>query len=415
MYRILKIAGIGLITTILSYQVTAQIAGCTDKLAENYNVSATINDGSCFYKAVSVSPENAHNLPASLNETSGLIIWKGKYWTHNDDTDLKLYSIDTADISNLSTSELTSCTNNDWEEITQDENYIYMGDFGNNSNGNRKNLNILRIDKSSILQNKPVADTILFKYSLQTDFSPTGGNNTDFDCEAMIASDDSIYLFTKEWISKKSTLYAIPKTPGSHMAKFISTYNVQGLVTGATYLQKENLVALSGYNQLLQPFVYLLYDFQGNDFFSGNKRKINLNIPLHQVEGIATEDGLKYILTNEKFTQSIITIEAKLHQLDLSSYTSHYIESGTLPSADLQKDFKVSVIPNPASSILQFNTHELTDFTISIYNFTGQIMESYTPKNPKFDVDLNNFSKGVYFFQVKSKSHGLISGKFIVE
>jgi len=53
-------------------------------------------------------------------------------------------------------------------------------------------LNILRIDKNSILAKTPVVDTILFSYSLQTDFSPAGPNNTNFDCEAFVVSNDSI-------------------------------------------------------------------------------------------------------------------------------------------------------------------------------------------------------------------------------
>lgn len=34
----------------------AQILGCTDSQANNYNANATINDGSCLYNATTVAP-----------------------------------------------------------------------------------------------------------------------------------------------------------------------------------------------------------------------------------------------------------------------------------------------------------------------------------------------------------------------
>jgi hypothetical protein len=91
----------------------------------------------------------------------------------------------------------------------------------------------------------------------------------------------------------------LSKTPGSYKAQYKNSYDVQGLVTGATLLENKKLVVLCGYNSLLQPFTLLLYDYEANDFFSGNKRKINLNLAFHQVEGIATNNGLKYFISNE--------------------------------------------------------------------------------------------------------------------
>lgn len=87
-------------------------------------------------------------------------------------------------------------TNIDWEEISQDADFVYVGDFGNNHNGIRADLHILRITKESILSDHSVIETINFSYSNQTDFAPAGSNNTDFDCEAFIASNGSIFLFT---------------------------------------------------------------------------------------------------------------------------------------------------------------------------------------------------------------------------
>jgi hypothetical protein len=39
--------------------------------------------------------------------------------------------------------------NKDWEDFTR-HTYFYIGDFGNNVSGNRKDLHILRIEKESL-------------------------------------------------------------------------------------------------------------------------------------------------------------------------------------------------------------------------------------------------------------------------
>jgi hypothetical protein len=79
----------------------SQILGCTDPLATNFVSSATQNDGTCTYAAASISASNAFALPATVSETSGLIFWNGKLWTHNDDGDIQLYAIDTTNTTAL--------------------------------------------------------------------------------------------------------------------------------------------------------------------------------------------------------------------------------------------------------------------------------------------------------------------------
>ena len=393
----------------------AQIFGCTDSFATNFNTHATINDGSCLYDSAIVSPINSWTLPQSLNETSGLIIWNNKFWTHNDDTDNKIYALDTLEINNYSEYPLAFCVNNDWEEISQDDNFIYIGDFGNNVNGNRTNLKILRVDKISLLQNSPIIDTINFTYSLQNDYSPTGNNNTNFDCEAIVVSGDSIYLFTKEWISKKSTIYSLPKTPGNYSANFISQYNVQGLITGATYHEDKRIIVLSGYSQLLQPFILLLYDFHNHDFFNGNKRKVLLNMPFSQVEGIAAEDGLKYFITNERFTQSFITTIAKIHRIDLSDYLSNYINTIPANFNALNKNVEYCLYPNPATGYIHIKIPDIYDFRITVYNTLGQKIGLYESDSCEFKLNVSNYNKGLYYYAVDIKDLYILNGKFIVE
>ncbi|PBJ14551.1 hypothetical protein [Flavobacterium sp. ACN6] len=304
-----------LVITTSSY---SQISGCTDPMAENFNPKETENDGSCSYKKVKLKPEFSKDLSDSIKETSGLIAFDNLLWTHNDDHDKTIYGLDSLGKIKRKI-VLNDIVNHDWEEIAQDSSHIYIGDFGNNYSGNRSDLKIFKIDKKSFLEEKPRIETISFSYSEQTDFSASKPNKTNFDCEAFIVSKDSIYLFTKEWKSSKTSIYVLPNQTGTQTAKLKSKLDTKGLVTGATYLENKNLIVLCGYTKVGKPFLYLLYDFKNQDFLSGNKRRIKLKLPFHQIEGIATTDGLHYFLTNEALVRKpIINVPQQIHYLDLS-------------------------------------------------------------------------------------------------
>jgi hypothetical protein len=383
----------------------AQVPGCTDPLASNYNPVATINDGSCAYNATAVSPSASVNLVNVLAETSGLIKWNNQLWTHNDSDDINLYALDTLNGSIKLTQPLPGTENTDWEEISQDSGFVYVGDFGNNQNGNRTDLKILKISKTSLLSGLPSIEIINFSYSNQLNYTPTGANNTDFDCEAFIVSSDSIFLFTKQWVSNKTSVYALSKQPGTHIAKFKSTYNVQGLITAAVYKEAENLIALSGYSISLQPFIYLLYDFNDHNFFGGNKRKISLSLPFHQVEGIATTEGLKYYLTNEKFFQQPISIAQKLHTVDLTDFLEGYLNSQVTTSvAGIGEKSDFEIYPVPAKQFVNVRiASSALPVSYFMANQLGQIVLSGNLINEISRIDVSGIPAGIYIFKINTK------------
>lgn len=306
----------------------AQIKGCTDPLSKNYNPNATVNDGSCLYKQASIVPIATVDLPAQVSEASGLVIFNDTLYTHNDDIDTGLYAIEGGSGNIVKTLSIIGTANRDWEELAQDDDHLYIGDFGNNLHGNRADLNIIKVNKQSLVNGNAKVEYIRFKYSDQIDYTSVKNNSTDFDCEAMVISKDSIYLFTKQWKSKKTSIYALPKVPGNYTARFVTTYNVNGLITGACYLEEKKLLVLCGYSSMVSPFLYVLYDFKDYDFFSGNKRKVNLSeMSFHQIEGIATENGIDYYIINEKLSQKpFVNVIQKLHRLDLTFALGRYIE-----------------------------------------------------------------------------------------
>lgn len=392
------------ILTLLFIHLTvdAQISGCTDPLANNYNALAMTNDGSCTYRAASIAPLASYPLDSALLETSGLIFYGDRLITHNDNDDIHLYAIDTLDGHTTSIDSLSLVINKEWEEISQDSAYVYLGDFGNNSNGNRTDLHILRLLKSTLSTSTPKIDTIFFSYEDQTDFTPAGANHTDFDCEAFIVSRDSIYLFTKQWIGKQSKIYALPKLPGTYMASGKAIFNVNGLITGATYFEAERLIVLCGYTNLLSPFSYLLYDFSGHEFYSGNKRRINISLPFHQIEGIASQDGFSYFMSNENFVQPpIINSPQQLHKFDYSPFLNTYLNQRVtaIELSNTQDDWTIA--PNPTNDCLHIQTSmNLKEKPYMVMDVNGRKKLSGYFTNEQKTIELKTLSGGTYLLQI---------------
>ncbi len=380
-----------------AFQISAQQAGCPDRLAVNYDPEAIVNDGSCRYNPANIAPLGSLNLDAEISETSGLIFRDNMFWTHNDNTDINLYALDTLYGKVIRPYPLTGLTNTDWEEITQDENYIYIGDFGNNS-GNRTDLKVYRVARQSIPGNTLQFDSICFSYPEQVDFD-SESYDSDFDCEAFIVSGDSLYLFTKCWASNTTTLYSVPKSPGTWDAKMRSSLNVNGLITGAVYIGEKRVIVLTGYSEKLKPFLYMLYDFTGTGFFDGNKRKIDLLLPYHQVEAITTTSGTRFFITNEAFSyEPLIKNRQKIHLVDLRSFLGDYLGL-SVPVPDSLNSFIIS--PNPTNEyILVQSLPELIPADYFLINISGQIVKSGELESDSSVVNLSDLSSGIYFLRI---------------
>ncbi len=113
---------------------------------------------------------------------------------------------------------ITNGSNEDWEDLTVDDEYVYAGDFGNNLN-NRKNLIIYRVLIADILKKDVVsAEKIKYRYDEQKQFPPSA-DSLFYDVEGMCHFDDSLWLFTKNRSNgddKDTWVYVIPKTPGDY-------------------------------------------------------------------------------------------------------------------------------------------------------------------------------------------------------
>lgn len=259
-------------------------------------------------------------LDSLLYETSGLFYHDHFLYTHNDSSESFVYQLDSLGVL-LKNIQLPLRKNVDWEEIQFFENHLYLGDIGNNSTGNRTNLSIYKIAMSDLDHDKMVVDTIQFYYDRQViSNSKNKRNKTNFDAEAFIVTSDFIYVFTKEWQSKRCSLYKFPNKKGRHVAHFQAEFDVNGLVTGACFLRKQNVLLLCGYSRYLKPFVVAFNQFENDHFFEGNYRKYSLQLPFHQIEAITYDGQNRIYLTNETFQRRFIRKRAAaLFKIELDS------------------------------------------------------------------------------------------------
>lgn len=242
-------------------------------------------------------------LPKKLKEISGLAKDGNGLWSIIDSKDGDIYKLDLSG-KIIQQIHLTNYKLKDAEAVTADRNYVYVGDIGDN-NGSRKDRTIIRIRKSS-LDNKEYITTegeaIHFTFPDEERVKKKKSNN--FDCEALISYKDSLFVFTKRRDDMKTGLYALPKQPGTFSARNIAVFKAKGLITDASVNQKENEVALIGYDQgHTRAFIWILSNFKGNDFFSGNFKRYELTNQKKldwQLESITYKDDNSFFIACEK-------------------------------------------------------------------------------------------------------------------
>jgi len=255
-----------------------------------------------------IAPERLATL--DIEESSGLLNVEGRIFTHNDSGDeAKLYEIDL--FGNVVQEILVQNAKQiDWEDITEDEAYVYIGDIGNNM-GNRKDLVIYKISKKSLLtKSEVVAEEIMFSYGDQEDFT-YANFTTPYDAEALISYHDKLYLFTKNWKDKTTKIYPISKEPGVYVVYAQNEMLLDFMITAADFDTASNSIVLIGYESVTadKPHVLLLKDFDENLFFSGSLIDISLDdIPrgFRQIEGVSFDSESSILITSESLSQRYI-------------------------------------------------------------------------------------------------------------
>jgi hypothetical protein len=247
-------------------------------------------------------PAKYCDLEEEMKETSGIILYEGNIWTINDSGGFpEIYKIDKVTGAVNQTVSIANGSNRDWEDITQDDKYIYVGDFGNND-GNRTDLKIYKIAKGEITDKKKVsvnATIIGFSYSDQQSFEENNHNH-NFDCESLISDGDSLMIFSKDWADGKTRMYKIPKIPGQYNIDPLETFDADGLVSGADFSEVDHKLVLIGYKDHI-PFIFLVNDFNGRTLIGKEIFRFNLfKMRGSQTEGITWSTDETVLFSTEQ-------------------------------------------------------------------------------------------------------------------
>jgi len=260
--------------------------GCSNKEID----SAEIDSAEIVSKIV---------LPKIINETSGLEFYNNNFITHNDsggEPSLYVFNemgevIETIGLNKNPDFEIE---NNDWEDITNDNEYLFVADTGNNF-GNRDNLNIIRVSKGTDLM---VDGIIEISYSDQESFFPRPKHK--YDAEAIIVIEDKIALFSKDRENLNTDLYLVNKNQnGSQILTSEVSYDVNTLITGGDYDEDRNLLALVSYNSNGNQYLLLFKNFKLNDLENNTFKKFKIPLEQAQIEAVKIIDEKTFWVTSE--------------------------------------------------------------------------------------------------------------------
>jgi hypothetical protein len=260
--------------------------GCSNKEID----SAEIDSAEIINKIV---------LPKIINETSGLEFYNNNFITHNDsggEPSLYVFNemgevIETIGLNKNPDFEIE---NNDWEDITNDNEYLFVADTGNNF-GNRDNLNIIRVSKGTDFM---VDGIIEISYSDQESFFPRPKHK--YDAEAIIVIEDKIALFSKDRENLNTDLYLVDKNQnGSQILTSEVSYDVDTLITGGDFDEDRNLLALVSYNSNGNQYLLLFENFKLNNLENNTYKKFKIPLEQAQIEAVKIIDEKTFWVTSE--------------------------------------------------------------------------------------------------------------------
>ena len=239
------------------------------------------------------------NLSSELTETSGLEYYQNQIITHNDSGDSPtLYFLDT--LGNIKQARTYSNMKAvDWEDITRDDTNLFIADTGNNY-GDRKDLIIYKIKLEDLNNENAPVEQLKISYPNQTSFT-RGEQNHPYDAESLVAIEDNLYIFSKDWKDQTTIIYKFNKQDPIQKAQYITSYDIKGLVTGATF-DGLNTVTICGYNSNLTPFIYEV-NYRNGTFDFKTKEEI-------LIEGGAQVEGIISTNTNSNKESYYLSSEA---------------------------------------------------------------------------------------------------------
>lgn len=248
--------------------------------------------------------EKTASLPLNLEEASGMTFIKNiGLFILEDSKKPFIYKVDEKTGKILQVLKIENAKFKDKESLTADENYLYVGDIGDNE-GKRKYLQIIKIPISQL---RSELDTIILngeqlKIYFDKKEKYTKKKDNVYDFEAMIAHQDSIFLFSKQRKDKRSRCFVVANNQKEQRANYLFTIKADGLITGATLsLDKKNLILIGYQRKKRLPFILSIDNWRNASMHEQNTKRTLLSHKdiAFQLEAITYITNTTLLLANE--------------------------------------------------------------------------------------------------------------------
>lgn len=239
--------------------------------------------------------ERSVNIDPSVLECSGMVYGDSLLWTLGDSgTKPELYGLDS---NGKCVQVIThpSLQNKDWEALAMDleKKRFFIGEIGNNGNS-RKDLKIYLLDSNQQVKVIPLS------FALQDAFPPNK-KLMNFDAEAMVYTQDSLFLFSKNRGVPLVSWYSLSvDSKGSKLLPVRQIF-LKGMVTDAAYDQASGQLVLLAYGKLYW------FKVENQDIVHAKSWLIKKILFYGQTEAICFDQQGNLHLSNEKGKHWIVT------------------------------------------------------------------------------------------------------------
>lgn len=351
-----------------------------------------------------IAPSKVCDLPAELEETSGLIkVGSNQFISHTDSGNEPILYLFDSSGSIQKRVRITNASNVDWEDITQDaKGNIFVGDFGNNGN-NRQDLKIYFVPSLNAHPYDTItAKIIRFTYPDQKAFPPSA-DKQNFDMEAFFWFNNYLYLFSKNRTNPftgYTKCYRIPAVAGTFTAELLDSFYTGGggflnySITGAAIHIPSNKMILLGNDKC-----WMFSNFVGHNFFKGSLQTLSFPT-LSQREAICFQNENRLWFSQEK---SILSA-AGLYTFTLAPGTPNAIQK------HIQKNY--ILYPNPTTDSFFIEVSDWVaepDMLLEILDQQGRKVHSdYIQMQQKNEVSIKKLPAGKYYLRVNGMRAGEI-------
>lgn len=244
------------------------------------------------------------SLPEGLDECSGMAVLAPNRLVMINDSGNEpiLWVVDT--LGQLQQKVLLpDLENRDWESLAHNDSLLFVGDIGNNGNDRRDLcIHLFRWAFTKDSLHLKARGKLDFRYRDQVRYPPYA-QRRHYDAEALIATDDSLYIFTKsraEPFHGFTYCYGLPARPG-----LAEAVRLDSLITGPG-VRPSHWISAADYDAAQQRLALLSYDriwvfeqARAPHFFAHRPETTSLGF-LSQMEGMAWRDARSLWLGNER-------------------------------------------------------------------------------------------------------------------